>query len=95
MTATATVQSQAYYAPAFAETAAGGTTVSTERKVDPTPRMPSEPNLSRQWGDPEPVDYTVYLPPKKKQSEPGPTYSDLNPTKIRKGASAPVPPSAK
>ncbi len=49
-----------------------------DQKVEPAPRLPSRPNLT---GQPEPEDYTVYIP---KKDEAGPTYTNLNPAKYRK-----------
>ncbi len=55
-----------------------------EAKVRPPPRLPSEPNLTRQFGDPKPDhDYTVYLPLKQSSADAGPTYSNLNPARRR------------
>lgn len=84
MTTSVPVQSATSYTPLLAFTAPGTDTVSRDQKVNPTPRLPSKPNLTRQFGDePEPKDYVVYLPAKK-DDEVGPTYSDLNPAKPRK-----------
>ncbi len=83
MTTSIPVQSAASYANVLAYAAPGKDMVSRDQKVDPTPRIPSRPNLSRQPGDkPEPQDYIVLLPSRK--NEAGPTYSDLNPAKPRK-----------
>ncbi len=83
MTTTVPVQSAASYAPVLAYASPGAESVARDQKVEPPPRLPSRPNLSRQPGDgPEPKDYTVYLPSTK--NEAGPTYSDLNPAKPRK-----------
>lgn len=78
MTTSAPVQSVASYSTVLAFAAPGADIVSRDQKVEPPPRIPSRPNLSRQPGDePEPPDYTVYLPQQK--DEAGPTYSNLNP----------------
>ena len=82
MTTSVPVQSAASYLPILAFAAPGADKVQSDQKVNPTPRLPSRPNLSRQFGDAEPKDYTVLLPAKK--DETGPTYSDLNPGKPRK-----------
>jgi len=84
MTTSLPVQSQASYGTLYAFASTGTDTVSRERKVDPPPRLPSEPNLARQFGDSVPKDYTVYLPVKEKTVSPGATYSNLNPAKARK-----------
>ncbi|MBK8475800.1 MAG: hypothetical protein IPL39_05665 [Opitutaceae bacterium] len=85
MTTTLPVQSAASYAPVLAYAAPGTETVTRDQKVNPTPRLPSRPNLTRSYGDkPEPEDYTVYLPSRKADKSVGPTYSDLNPAKPRK-----------
>ena len=86
MTTSIPVQSQTSYGALYAFASTGTDTVSHERKVDPTPRFPSEPNLSRQFGEEPPKDYTVYLPMKEKKPSPGPTYSNLNPLRSRKTA---------
>jgi len=86
MTTSIPVQSQTSYGALFAFASTGTDTVSRERKVDPPPRLPSEPNLTRQFGEEAPKDYTVYLPAKAKKSSPGPTYSYLNPSRSRKTA---------
>jgi hypothetical protein len=85
MTTSVPVQSAASYAPLLAYAAPGADTVTGDQKVNPIPRLPSSPNLSRSFGDaPEPEDYTVYLPSKKDDTQAGPTYSALNPAKPRK-----------
>ena len=85
MTTSLPVQSAASYAPVLAYAAPEADTVTRDQKVNPTPRLPSRPNLSRSFGDePEPEDYTVYLPSKKADKAVGLTYSDLNPAKPRK-----------
>jgi len=85
MTTSVPVQSAASYAPLLALTAPGADTVNRDQKVNPIPRLPSRPNLSRSFGDaPEPEDYTVYLPSRKADNQVGPTYSALNPAKPHK-----------
>ncbi len=85
MTTSVPVQSAASYLPMLAQASFGADNVSRDQKVEPPPRIPSRPNLARQPGDePEPEDYTVYLP--RSKDETGPTYSDLNPAKPRKTA---------
>ncbi|MFT3828778.1 MAG: hypothetical protein QM691_03630 [Opitutaceae bacterium] len=80
MTTSVPVQSSASYATVLAYAAPGADKVSSDQKVEPPPRIPSRPNLSRQPGDePEPTDYTVYLPQRK--DDVGPTYSNLNPAR--------------
>jgi len=54
--------------------------VSRDQKVEQPPRLPSRPNLT---GQPEPEDYTVYLPQKKDDT--GPIYTNLNPAKRKAG----------
>lgn len=68
----------------LAYAAPGTGTVARDQKVEPPPRIPSRPNLSRQPGDPEPEDYTVYLPRQKDST--GPTYTNLDPAKPRKSS---------
>lgn len=52
-----------------------------QHQVEPPPRLPSRPNLTRQFGD-EPVsdEYVVELP-RRTEPSPGPTYSALGRTK--------------
>lgn len=78
MTTSTPVQSAASYAPVLASASYGADSVARDQKVDPAPRLPSRPNLT---GEPEPEDYTVYIP---KKDEAGPTYTNLNPAKYRK-----------
>lgn len=84
MTTSLPVQSAASYLPVLAFAAPGTDTVIRDQKVNPVPRLPSRPNLSRQFGDTLPPDFTVYLPAKKADKSVGPTYSELNPAKPRK-----------
>lgn len=70
------------YTSVLAQASSGTENVSRDQKVDPPPRIPSRPNLSRQPGDPP--DDTVYLPAQK--DETGPTYSNLNPALPRKAS---------
>jgi hypothetical protein len=86
MTMSNPVQSPASYVTLFAFASTGSDTVSRERRVDPAPRLPSEPNLSRQFGEKSPTDYTVYIPTKSRKQDVGPTYSNLNPARARKMA---------
>ena len=86
MTTSVPVQSAASYLPVLTYAAPGADTVLRDQKVNPVPRLPSRPNLSRQFGETPPTDYTVYLPAKKADKSVGPTYSDLNPAKPRKAA---------
>ena len=79
MTTSTPVQSAASYAPVLTAASYGADNVARDQKVEPPPRLPSRPNLT---GQPEPADYTVYLPQKKDDT--GPTYSNLNPAKYRK-----------
>jgi hypothetical protein len=84
MTTTLPVQSATSYLPVLSYAAPEADTVIRDQKVNPVPRLPSKPNLSKQFGDTPPADYTVYLPAKKADKSVGPTYSDLNPAKPRK-----------
>ena len=86
MTTTLPVQSAAGYLAVPTYAAPEADTVIRDQKVNPVPRLPSKPNLSKQFGDTQPTDYTVYLPAKTADKSTGPTYSDLNPTKPRKTA---------
>ncbi len=61
----------------------GADATPSPQKVNPIPRLPSRPNLSRQPWEEEPIDYTVYLP-SRKDEDTGPTYTQLNPTKVRR-----------
>jgi len=61
----------------------GADATPSPQKVNPIPRLPSRPNLERQPWEEEPIDYTVYLP-SKKGNDVGPTYSQLNPAKVRR-----------
>ena len=79
MTTSTPVQSTASYAPVLATASLGADSVSRDQKVEPTPRLPSRPNLT---GQPEPEDYTVYLPQQKDDT--GPIYSNLNPANPRR-----------
>ena len=86
MTTSIPVQGQTSLGALYAFAATGTDTAPRERKVDPPPRFPSEPNLARQFGEQKPKDYTVYLPAKDQKSSPGPTYTNLNPSRLRKTA---------
>jgi hypothetical protein len=66
----------------LAQASSGTENVSRDQKVDPPPRLPSRPNLSRQLGDP-PEEF-VYMPQQK--DETGPTYTNLNPALPRKAS---------
>jgi len=80
MTTPSPVQSAASYTPVLAYASPGADSVSRDQKVEQPPRLPSRPNLT---GQPEPEDYTVYLPQKKDDT--GPTYTNLNPAKRKAG----------
>ena len=80
MTTPSPVQSAASYTSVLAYASLGADSVSRDQKVEPPPRLPSRPNLT---GQPEPEDYTIYLP--RKKDETGPTYSNLNPAKRKAG----------
>ena len=58
----------------------GAVSVTRDQEVEQPPRLPRRPNLP---GQPEPEDYTVYLPQKKDDT--GPTYTNLNPAKRKAG----------
>jgi hypothetical protein len=85
MTTSVPVPSLAGYETLYALASAGTNTSARPRKVEPPPQLPSQPNLSRQFGDdPPPEDYVVYLPSRDEKADAGPIYSKLNPAKARK-----------